>query len=42
MLLEFAGKIVSLEEQIEKVTQEKEEQMKALENTHIEEIQTAI
>lgn len=38
MLLEFAGKIVTLEEQIEKINQEKEDQMKALENTHFEEI----
>lgn len=42
MLLEFAGKMVSLEEQIEKITLEKEDQIKALESTHIEEIQKAI
>lgn len=42
MLLEFAGKMVSLEEQIEKITLEKEDQIKALESTHIEEIQKVI
>lgn len=38
MVLEFAGQMISLEEQIEKITQEKEDQIKALENAHFEEI----